>query len=153
MYQEAAKKTKRHANYIVLYVYFFSEIAYPFKKKKSLGMGFDRLPVCNWCGAKWVNWDMLVTKTGGWCAPCVCGLIISGEVEILYLCLFVQDSVLSLCLMLHPESPTRTSPTGIVTWCESVRTFPSCCVATKLTSRTGKSRLKLLSFTGKRICR
>jgi hypothetical protein len=47
-----------------------------------------------------------------------------------------QVNVESSCSMSLPESPTRTFPTGTETWSVSVKTFPSCCVVTRLTSRS-----------------
>ena len=51
------QKIKRHTNHIVLHVYFFFLSCIPIKKYGvvSLGMGFDRLTACSWCGAKWVK--------------------------------------------------------------------------------------------------
>ena len=51
------RKIQRHTNHIVLHVYFFFLSCIPIKKYSvvSLGMGFDRLTACSWCGAKWVK--------------------------------------------------------------------------------------------------
>ena len=56
MYQEAAKNIKAYKPYCFACIFLFLSCI-PIKKYGvvSLGMGFDRLTACSWCGAKWVN--------------------------------------------------------------------------------------------------
>ena len=56
MYQEAAKNKKAYKPYCFACIFLFLSCI-PIKKYGvvSLGMGFDRLFACSWCGAKRVN--------------------------------------------------------------------------------------------------
>ena len=49
-----------------------------------------------------------------------------------------QLSVPSSCSTSPHESPTRTYPTGIATWCVCARTFPLSSAATRWTLKTEK---------------
>ena len=56
MYQEAAKNIKAYKPYCFACIFLFlSCILIKKYGVVSLGMGFDRLTACSWCGAKWVN--------------------------------------------------------------------------------------------------
>ena len=56
MYQEAAKNKKAYKPYCFACIFLFLSCI-PIKKYGvvSLGMGFDRLTACSWCGAKWAK--------------------------------------------------------------------------------------------------
>merc|ERR1712058_5366 len=59
-------------------------------------------------------------------------------------------NVVSSCSTLPPELPTRTFPTGTVTWSVSARTSPSSSPATRLMSWSERSRQRQSPSTERR---
>ena len=67
--------------------------------------------------------------------------------------LFPRASARSSCSTWPPVWPIRTCQTGTETWWGCARTSPSSSLATRSTSRTGRSRPSPLSSTARRTCR
>ena len=92
MYQEAAKSKQAYKPYCFIYIFIFLSCI-PIKKYNvvSLGMGFDRLTACSWCGAKWVNQHLCVCK-------CVHPKPVCFSVCSTNTCVFANVFILDLCV-------------------------------------------------------